>query len=182
MIHIYLWKKQKIFVIFILKSNRNQEENTMSYENVKHYFDQIGMGQRVMNLKQSSATVEEAAEAIGCQPCQIAKTMSFLVNDKPILIVTAGDTKVDNKKFKEVFHQKAKMIPYDQVEGYIGQAPGGVCPFAVNPDVAVYLDLSLKRFQRVYPAAGNGHSAVDLSPEELAEYSKVVDWIDVCKV
>ena len=111
MIHIYLWKKQKIFVIFILKSNRNQEENTMSYENVKHYFDQIGMGQRVMNLKQSSATVEEAAEAIGCQPCQIAKTMSFLVNDKPILIVTAGDTKVDNKKFKEVFHQKAKMIP-----------------------------------------------------------------------
>ena len=108
--------------------------------------------------------------------------MSFLVNDKPILIVTAGDTKVDNKKFKEVFHQKAKMIPWDQVEGYIGHAPGGVCPFAVNPDVAVYLDLSLKRFQRVYPAAGNGHSAVDLSPEELAEYSKVVDWIDVCKV
>ena len=99
-----------------------------------------------------------------------------------LLIVTAGDTKVDNKKFKEVFHQKAKMIPWDQVEGYIGHAPGGVCPFAVNPDVAVYLDLSLKRFQRVYPAAGNGHSAVDLSPEELAEYSKVVDWIDVCKV
>ena len=154
----------------------------MSYENVKHYFDQIGMGQRVMNLKQSSATVEEAAEAIGCQPCQIAKTMSFLVNDKPILIVTAGDTKVDNKKFKGVFHQKAKMIPWDQVEGYIGHVPGGVCPFAVNSDVAVYLDLSLKRFQRVYPAAGNGHSAVDLSPEELAEYSKVVDWIDVCKV
>ena len=108
--------------------------------------------------------------------------MSFLVNDKPILIVTAGDTKVDNKKFKGGFHQKAKMIPWDQVEGYIGHAPGGVCPFAVNPDVAVYLDLSLKRFQRVYPAAGNGHSAVDLSPEELAKYSKVVDWIDVCKV
>ncbi|CVI65531.1 prolyl-tRNA synthetase [Clostridiales bacterium CHKCI001] len=153
----------------------------MSYENVKQYFEHIGMGQRVMDLRKSSATVEEAAEAIGCQPCQIAKTMSFLVDDKPILIVTAGDTKVDNKKFKGVFHQKAKMIPWDQVETYIGHAPGGVCPFAVKPDVTVYLDVSLKRFQRIYPAAGNGHSAVDLSPEELAAYSNFTDWIDVCK-
>lgn len=153
----------------------------MSFENVKQYFENIGLGQRVIMLVKSSATVEEAAKAIGCQPKQIAKTMSFFVNEKPILIVTVGDTKVDNKKYKNVFHQKAKMIPAEQVESCIGHAPGGVCPFAVNPNVTVYLDVSLQRFERVYPAGGSGHSAVNLSLGELTEYSNYAGWIDVCK-
>lgn len=139
------------------------------------------MGDRVLELSQSSATVEEAAHAIGCKPVQIAKTMSFLVDDSPILIVMAGDAKTDNKKYKETFHQKAKMIPADRVEAMTGHVPGGVCPFVVKPDVTVYLDRSLKRMERVYPAAGSGHSAVDLSLEELERYSDYSDWVDVCK-
>lgn len=153
----------------------------MSFNNVKQYFETIGLGQRVIELKKSSATVEEAAEAIGCQPKQIAKTMSFFVDEKPILIVTAGDAKIDNKKYKNTFHQKARMIPGEQVESCIGHAPGGVCPFAVNSDVTVYLDVSLKRFEQVYPAGGSGHSVVNLSLKELAEYSDYVEWVDVCK-
>lgn len=153
----------------------------MSFENVKQYFENAGIGDQVMNLAESSATVEEAANAIGCEPCQIAKTMSFLVSGNPILVVTAGDTKVDNRKFKDTFHEKAKMIPWDQVEEYIGHAPGGVCPFVIKEDVTVYLDVSLKRFERVYPAAGSGHSAVDLSIEELEVHSKVTEWVDICK-
>lgn len=153
----------------------------MSFENVKHYFTDAGLEERVIALDKSSATVEEAAEAIGCQPKQIAKTMSFFINEQPILIVTAGDAKVDNKKYKATFHQKAKMIPGEQVERHIGHAPGGVCPFAVNPGVTVYLDISLKRFDRVYPAGGSGHSAVNLSLAELETYSNYSEWIDVCK-
>lgn len=153
----------------------------MSLEAVNQYFHSVGMEQRVMILEKSSATVEEAAEAIGCQPRQIAKTMSFFVNDKPILIVTAGDAKIDNKKYKDTFHQKAKMIPGDLVERYIGHMPGGVCPFAVNQDVTTYLDISLKRFARIYPAGGSGHSAVDLTVEELAFHSRSAGWVDVCK-
>lgn len=152
----------------------------MSYEGVKSYFESIAMEQRIMNLEESSATVEEAANAIGCEPKQIAKTMSFLQGEKPVLIVTAGDAKIDNKKYKAVFHQKAKMIPGEQVEDYIGHAPGGVCPFAVKPDVTVYLDVSLKRFQKVYPAAGSGHSAVELSVAELEQHSHYTQWVDVC--
>ena len=152
----------------------------MSYENVKFYFESAHMGQRVMEFEQSSATVEEAAEAVGCEPRQIAKTMSFLVGDTPTLIVTAGDTKIDNKKYKAAFHQKAKMIPKELVETYIGHAPGGVCPFAVKPEVIVYLDVSLKRFDKVYPAGGNGHSAVELSIGELEQFSHSVQWVDVC--
>lgn len=153
----------------------------MSLENVKQYFKSAGLDERVIALEKSSATVEEAAEAIGCQPKQIAKTMSFFLDEKPILIVTAGDAKVDNKKYKNTYHQKARMIPGDRVERSVGHASGGVCPFAVNPDVTVYLDVSLKRFERVYPAGGNGHSAVDLSLEELAKYSNYTGWVDVCK-
>lgn len=153
----------------------------MSFENVKKYFDGAGLGQRVIALEKSSATVEEAARAIGCEPKQIAKTMSFLLEDKPILIVTAGDARIDNKKYKDTFHQKAKMIPGELVEQYIGHAPGGVCPFALKPGVTVYLDISLKRFERVYPAGGNGHSAVDLTIEELKEYSGFSGWVDTCK-
>lgn len=153
----------------------------MSFDKVKEYFDAIGLGEKVMVFETSSATVGDAAVAVGCEPKEIAKTMSFFVNDKPILIVTAGDARVDNKKFKAVFHQKAKMIPGDQVEEAVGHAPGGVCPFVIHSDVAVYLDDSLKRFERVYPAAGSGHSAVSLTLEELEKYSGCTQWVDVCK-
>ena len=153
----------------------------MSYENVKQYFEDNNLGERVKVFVHSSATVEEAAEAVGCEPKQIAKTMSFLLDNGPILIVTAGDSKVDNAKYKAAFHQKAKMIPADSVEKLIGHAPGGVCPFAVNPGVTVYLDVSLKRFDIVFPAAGSGHSAVELSVEELERYSGMPAWVDVCK-
>lgn len=153
----------------------------MSFENVRQYFEDNGLSERVKNLTQSSATVEEAAAALGCKPKQIAKTMSFLLDEKPILIVTAGDAKVDNKKYKTEFHQKAKMIQRDSVEDYIGHAPGGVCPFVVNANVTTYLDISLKRFEIVYPAAGSDHSAVELSLPELEQYSGSSGWIDVCK-
>ena len=133
-----------------------------------------------MVFEKSSATVEEAALAVGCEPKQIAKTMSFLQKEGPALIVAAGDVRVDNKKYKAEFHQKAKMIPGDQVEEQIGHAPGGVCPFAVKPEVKVYLDLSLKRFETVYPAAGSGHSAVKLSVPELEQCSGFSQWMDVC--
>lgn len=153
----------------------------MSYENVKQYFENIGLGQRVKEFNQSSATVEQAAEAIGCEPERIAKTMSFLLGNEAILIVTAGDMKVDNKKFREHFHQKAKMIPSELVESYIGHAPGGVCPFVINQNVKVFLDVSLKRFEVVYPAGGSGNSAVELTLSELEKYSKFEIWVDVCK-
>lgn len=153
----------------------------MSFANVKQYFEDNGLGDRVMEFTQSSATVEEAAKAVGCEPKQIAKTLSFLVDEHPILIVAAGDRKVDNKKYKNFFHQKAKMIPGDQVETLVGHAPGGVCPFMANPDVTTYLDVSLQRFETVYPAAGSANSAVKLSMEELETYSHSQEWIDVCK-
>ena len=153
----------------------------MSYEKVKQYFEKIGLEGRLKLLEHASGTVEQAAEAIGCEPQQIAKTLSFLVDEKPVLIIAAGDARVDNKKFKALFHQKAKMIPADQVESYVGHAPGGVCPFATREGVSVYLDTSLKRFAHVYPAGGNDHSAVDLSLEELEKHSHSSGWIDVCK-
>lgn len=152
----------------------------MSFEKAKNYLSRLGLESRIREFDQSSATVELAALAVGCEPKQIAKTMSFLQQDMPILIVTAGDARVDNKKYKALFHQKAKMIPPDQVEALIGHAPGGVCPFGFKPDVNVYLDISLKRFDVVYPAAGSGHSAVELSPAELEKYSGSLEWIDVC--
>ena len=153
----------------------------MSLEKVKQYFDTLGLGQRIHVLDQSSATVEEAAIAVGCEPERIAKTMSFLLGDDPILIVTAGDARVDNKKYKDYFHQKAKMIPGELVENYIGHAPGGVCPFAIPQGTKVFLDISLNRFAIVYPAAGTSNSAVDLSIKELEDSSGYTAWIDVCK-
>lgn len=153
----------------------------MSVEKVRAYFREAGLEERVCEFSQSSATVEEAAEAVGCAPKEIAKTLSFLVGEKAILIVAAGDAKVDNKKYKEYFHTKAKMIPGDQVERYVGYKPGGVCPFLVPGQVEIYLDISLKRFFTVYPAAGSASSAVRLSVEELEKYSHCRDWIDVCK-
>lgn len=154
----------------------------MSLEKVKQYFHEFGLEDRVKVLSQSSATVEAAAVAVGCEPARIAKTMSFFVGNEAILIVAAGDVKIDNKKYKEFFHQKAKMIPFDEVEKYVGHAPGGVCPFVIPEGVKVYLDVSLKRFEIVYPAAGTGSSAVELSVDELAKYSKMQEWIDVCKL
>lgn len=153
----------------------------MSLEKVKQYFDALGLGQRIHVLDQSSATVEEAAVAVGCEPERIAKTMSFLLGDDPILIVTAGDARVDNKKYKEYFHQKAKMIPGELVEKYIGHAPGGVCSFAIPQGTKVFLDISLKRFAIVYPAAGTSNSAIELSIKELEDSSAYTAWIDVCK-
>ena len=153
----------------------------MSLEKVKQYFDALGLGQRIHVLDQSSATVEEAAVAVGCEPERIAKTMSFLLGDDPISIVTAGDARVDNKKYKEYFHQKAKMIPGELVEKYIGHAPGGVCPFAIPQGTKVFLDISLKRFAIVYPAAGTSNSAIELSIKELEDSSAYTAWIDVCK-
>ncbi len=153
----------------------------MSVEKVQKYFDDLGLGSRVIIPEKSSATVEEAALAIGCEPKEIAKTMSFLLGGSPMLIVTAGDTKVDNAKYKGTFHEKARMIPGDQVEGFIGHPPGGVCPFAIDKSIPVWLDVSLKRFDIVYPAAGSGHSAVKLTVDELERYSGSSGWVDVCK-
>ena len=153
----------------------------MSLERVKEYLAQEGILDRLHVFDASSATVELAAQALGCEPAWIAKTMSFLTGEGAILIVTAGDVKIDNKKFKEQFHQKAKMIPGDLVEQYIGHAPGGVCPFAIKGNVPVYMDVSLQRFQTVYPAGGDAHSAVELTPEELAHYACACGWVDVCK-
>ena len=152
----------------------------MSFESVKAYFESEGLGDRVHTVEHSSATVEEAAEAIGCKPKQIAKTMSFYVEESPIIIVMAGDAKIDNKKYKAQFHKKARMIPWEEVEAVVGHAPGGVCPFALKEDFPVYLDVSLKRFKTVYPAAGSGHSFVRLSVDELNCYAKPQAWIDVC--
>lgn len=152
----------------------------MSFENVKKYFEEIEMDSKIIELKDSSATVEQAANALGCKPEHIAKTMSFKIKEGPILIVCAGDAKIDNKKYKSVFGQKAKMIPANEVEELIGHLPGGVCPFAIKENVKVYLDISLKRFEKVYPAAGNGHSAIELTIKELETISKADSWVDVC--
>ena len=138
------------------------------------------MDSKIIELKDSSATVEQAANALGCKPEHIAKTMSFKTKEGPILIVCAGDAKIDNKKYKSVFGQKAKMIPANEVEELIGHLPGGVCPFAIKENVKVYLDISLKRFEKVYPAAGNGHSAIELTIKELETISKADSWVDVC--
>lgn len=154
----------------------------MAIEKVRKYFAALEMEERIIEFSQSSATVALAAQALGCDEAHIAKTMSFLLADKPVLIVCAGDTKIDNKKYKASFHEKAKMIPWDEVESFIGHAPGGVCPFAINEGVLVYLDISLKRFDTVYPAAGSDNSAVKLSIPELEKYSNSVSWIDVCKL
>ena len=154
----------------------------MSIERVKEYFKQFNMEDRVMEFSVSSATVELAAQALNTEGCRIAKTLSFSVNDSPILIVTAGDAKIDNKKYKVFFGAKAKMLSFDEVEEKIGHAVGGVCPFAINEGVTVYLDESLKRFETVFPACGSSNSAIELTPEELEKYSDYKQWIDVCKL
>ena len=154
----------------------------MSIEKVKAYFERIGEGGRILEFEASTATVAQAAAAVGCEPGRIAKTMSFLVDGNPVLILYAGDVRVDNKKFKRTFHKKGRMIPVEEVEAYIGHEPGGVCPFAVKEGVPVYLDVSLKRYDTVYPAAGNGHSTVRTTPEELYILANAVAWVDTAKV
>lgn len=153
----------------------------MAIEKVREYFRQLGMEDKIIELPQSSATVELAAEVLHCEPQRIAKTLSFHVSDKVILIVAAGDAKVDNQKYKQYFGEKAKMLDFSEAESLIGHAVGGVCPFAVNKGVKVYLDKSLKRFESVFPAAGSGNSAILMTLNELEKYSNCVDWIDVCK-
>ena len=153
----------------------------MSFQKVKAYFKEQNMEDKVIELSDSSATVLLAAQALGCEPKRIAKTMSFYIEGKPVLIVTAGDAKVDNRKFKDTFHEKARMIPGAEVEEAVGHAPGGVCPFAVKEGVATWLDVSLKRFETVFPAAGSGHSAVELTLPELEQHAKAAGWVDVCK-
>lgn len=153
----------------------------MSIEKVKDYFRQYGMEGRVLEFPVSSATVELAAQALGCEPGRIAKTLSFLVGDRAVLIVAAGDAKVDNHKYKAQFGVKAKMLSADEVTELVGHAVGGVCPFAVNEGVTVYLDESLKRFDTVYPACGSSNSAIELTIPELEQYSGFAGWIDVCK-
>ena len=154
----------------------------MAIEEVKEYFRQFGITNRIMEFEGSSATVELAAAALNCQPARIAKTLSFIVNDQPILIVAAGDTKIDNSKYKARFGTKAKMLSPAQAVALVGHAVGGVCPFAVNDGVTVFLDESLKRFQTVFPACGSSNSAVELTIPELERYSHFSAWIDVCKL
>lgn len=154
----------------------------MAIEKVREYFAGFGMENRILEFQESSATVELAAQALGCEGARIAKTMSFTVAEKPILILCAGDTKVDNAKYKAFFKEKARMIQFEQVEAIIGHAPGGVCPFAVNKGVLVYLDESLKRFETVFPACGSCNSAIELTIPELEKYSGYLGWIDVTKL
>ena len=154
----------------------------MSIEIVKEYFKQFGMAERILEFSVSSATVELAARAVGVEPARIAKTLSFQRGDGCILVVVAGDARIDNHKFKEQFQMKAKMPGPDQVLALVGHPVGGVCPFGVKPGVDVYLDVSLQRFATVFPAAGSGSSAIELSLEELYRYSNAQGWIDVCKL
>lgn len=153
----------------------------MAIEKVREYFKEFGIDNRIQEFDVSSATVELAADALGCEGCRIAKSLSFKVDDKPILVVAAGDAKVDNHKYKEQFSTKAKMLSLDECEQLIGHAVGGVCPFAINNGVEVYLDESLKRFETVFPACGSSNSAIELTLCELEKYSKYKAWVDVCK-
>ena len=154
----------------------------MSVEKVREYFKTKGIDERIQEFEVSSATVSLAAKALDCEENRIAKTLSFHIGEKVVLIVTAGDAKIDNPKYKARFGTKAKMLSFDEAERLIGHAVGGVCPFAVNEGVDIYLDISLKRFNTVFPACGSSNSAIELSLRELEEYSDFIEWIDVCKI
>lgn len=153
----------------------------MAIEKVKAFFAEHGIADRVRQFEVSSATVALAAEALGCEPARIAKTMSFKGKEAYILVVAAGDVKVDNAKFKQAFGVKASMLHFEEVEPAIGHAVGGVCPFAVNEGVWVYLDQSLRRFETVFPACGSSSSAIELTIPELEQYAMPKGWVDVCK-
>ena len=154
----------------------------MALGKVREYLQQFGLAERVRVLGQSSATVELAAQALGCEPCRIAKTLSFRVGERVVLVVCAGDAKVDNHKFKAFFGAKAKMLTAEEAERLVGHAVGGVCPFALNDGAETWLDESLRRFKTVFPACGSSNSAIELTPEELASCAdKFRGWADVCK-
>lgn len=153
----------------------------MAIDKVKAYFRKYGMEDRILEFDVSSATVELAAAALHCEPQRIAKTLSFMVDGHAMLVVAAGDAKIDNRGYKAQFGTKAKMLLPEEVEMLVGHAVGGVCPFAVNEGVDVYLDVSLKRFDTVFPACGSGNSAIELTIAELEEYSGYAGWVDVCK-
>ena len=153
----------------------------MSVENVKAYFKKYGIEEKIQEFEVSSATVELAAAALSCELARIAKTLSFKVEDHAVLVVAAGDARIDNKKYKAQFAAKAKMLSPDEVQTMVGHAVGGVCPFAVKEDVKVYLDVSLKRFETVFPACGSSNSAIELTIPEMEEYSGYLEWVDVCK-
>lgn len=154
----------------------------MSVVKVKEFFKKYGMEDRVMEFSVSSATVELAAKALNTKPARIAKTLSFKTKDRVLLIVMAGDARLVNSKYKNYFGEKAHMLTFDEVEEKTGHEPGGVCPFAVNYGVEIYLDESLKRFSAVFPACGSSNSAIELTIEELEKYSNYKAWIDVCDI
>lgn len=154
----------------------------MSFEKAKNHLENLGFGDRIKVFDVSSATVELAAKALGCDGAHICKSMSFKIDEeKSVLVLTSGDCKIDNAKYKAFFGKKATMLSFDEVEAKIGHAVGGVCPFGINEGVEVYLDESMKRFEKIYPACGSGNSAVELTIEELEKASGYKAWIDVCK-
>lgn len=153
----------------------------MAIEKVKEYLKQWDIEDRILEFEVSSATVELAAQALNCEPKRIAKTLSFILGDKCILIVTAGDAKIDNAKYKLQFGTKAKMLTSDEADTLVGHSVGGICPFGINDEIVTYLDVSLKRFTTVFPACGSSNSAIELSIDELEKYSNADSWIDVCK-
>lgn len=154
----------------------------MAIDKVREYFKTYGMEERIKEFDVSSATVALAAQALNCEPQRIAKTLSFLVDEKAVLIVAAGDVKIDNGKYKKCFGTKAKMLSPEQVTGLVGHSVGGVCPFAVKEGVKVYLDESLKRFETVFPACGSSNSAIELTIPELEKYAGEEGWVDVCRL
>ncbi len=154
----------------------------MALDKVINFFKNFNFEDKILLFQKSSATVKLASEALGCEEARIAKTLSFDVNGQTILIVVAGDVKIDNSKYKHYFKTKAKMLSYDEVEMKVGHAVGGVCPFAVNDDVKVFLDVSLKRFKTVFPACGSSNSAIELTIPQLEHFSNYIDWLDVCKL
>lgn len=154
----------------------------MSIEKGRAYFRSLGIEDRVMEFEVSSATVELAAEALGVEGARIAKTLSFKNGEGCMLILASGDARIDNRKYKDKFHLKAKMLSADEVPEMVGHPVGGVCPFGINTGIPVYLDESLKRFKTVFPAVGSASSAIELNLDELFEYSKAIEWIDVCKL
>ena len=156
-------------------------QKPLSFERAKRYLEEKGFGDHIIVPDKPTGTVQLAAEALGVEPGMIAKTMSFLIGDEAILILTEGTARVDNHKFKATFHTKAKMIPYDEVEQIVGHAPGGVCPFGINDGIRVYFDQTLKKYDTVYPAAGDDDSAVRLTIPELESLVDAEGWVDVCK-
>lgn len=153
----------------------------MAIEKVREYMKQFGKENEILEFEVSSATVELAAKALNCEEGRIAKSLTFIVGEKPIMVVTAGDYKIDNSKYKHYFGAKAKMLTFDQVEEFIGHSVGGVCPFGINDGVDVYLDESIKAYEYVYPACGSSNSAIKLTPDELEKLSNCKSWVDVCK-